>query len=401
MRTTDAVKKPKSQFAEKRSREDDEVEPEKRRKVTYDVPNQASDEGHFHVVLGLDISSDGRYKIIAYLGDGTFGKVVQAWDRRTQEFCAVKIVRNIPKYTKDAEYEIAYMSEVVKRDPTDLYKCVRMKSTFMNDGGHMCIVMSQHGQNLLKCYQKKTFTLPQLRHITKQLFETLDFMHTVMKCTHTDLKPENILLDKADCITDSEVPIRVCDFGGCTEDNRPEGRTSVIQTRHYRAPEVVLKLGWRTPADIWSLGCILFELVEGRLLYDTHENREHLAMMQAHLGPFPSEWPRAVPPEFASWFHRNGRLVWPAMDTKAKSTAHVAKQKTLREYIRDDDLYDLISKCLSYDSSKRPTAKEALGHKFLVGKKVDVIPAATTTAESAKIIEEVEGSIPSGGNTTK
>jgi dual-specificity kinase len=353
-------------MATKRAREE-EAESGKRRKITYDVPNQSKEEGHFHVVLGLDVDADARYKIIAYLGDGTFGKVVLAWDRTLKVFCAVKIVKNIPKYTRDAEYEISYMHRIIRDDPTDKYHCVRLRETFVNDKGHMCLVMSKHGPNLLKCLQRKLFSLKQVAEIGAQLFSHLNFLHTVMKCVHTDLKPENILLDaevESLGTPDAPCPIRVCDFGGCNDDNKPEGRTSVIQTRHYRAPEVVLKLGWRCSADIWSVGCILFELLTGRLLYDTHENREHLAMMQAHLGAFPSDFPKKVPAEFESWFHRSGKLVWPASDVSAKSIAAVAKQKPLASYITDLPLLDLIIKCLAYDPKSRPTPKEALAHPF-------------------------------------
>lgn len=50
--------------------------------------------------------------------------------------------------------------------------------------------------------------------------------------------------------------------------------------RHYRAPEVILGLGWSFPCDIWSVGCILVELASGDALFQTHESLEHLAMMQ-------------------------------------------------------------------------------------------------------------------------
>ena len=53
-----------------------------------------------------------------------------------------------------------------------------------------------------------------------------------------------------------------------------------MSTRHYRAPEVILGLGWSFPCDLWSAGCILVELATGDALFQTHENLEHLAMMQ-------------------------------------------------------------------------------------------------------------------------
>lgn len=122
---------------------------------------------------------------------------------------------------------------------------------------------------------------------------------------HTDLKPENILLvnsayqtftynrtmpssSHAICrnarqrrvLLDSE--IRLIDFGSATFDD--EYHSSVVSTRHYRAPEIILNLGWSFPCDIWSIGCILVEFYTGDALFQTHDNLEHLAMMESVCG---------------------------------------------------------------------------------------------------------------------
>ena len=119
---------------------------------------------------------------------------------------------------------------------------------------------------------------------------------------HTDLKPENILLvnnqyqtftynrnipssshsstrtaRQRRVLLDSE--IRLIDFGSATFDD--EYHSSVVSTRHYRAPEIILNLGWTFPCDIWSIGCILVEFFTGDALFQTHDNLEHLAMMEA------------------------------------------------------------------------------------------------------------------------
>lgn len=122
---------------------------------------------------------------------------------------------------------------------------------------------------------------------------------------HTDLKPENILLVNNNYQTftynrtipssshtsarnarhrrvllDSE--IRLIDFGSATFDD--EYHSSVVSTRHYRAPEIILNLGWSFPCDIWSIGCILVEFFTGDALFQTHDNLEHLAMMESVIG---------------------------------------------------------------------------------------------------------------------
>ena len=55
--------------------------------------------------------------------------------------------------------------------------------------------------------------------------------------------------------------LKVIDFGSATFEDQYHSR--VVSTRHYRAPEVILELGWTFPADIWSVGCILMELATG------------------------------------------------------------------------------------------------------------------------------------------
>lgn len=76
-----------------------------------------------------------------------------------------------------------------------------------------------------------------------------------------------------------DTDIRLIDFGSATFDD--EYHSSVVSTRHYRAPEIILGLGWSFPCDLWSIGCILVEFYTGDALFQTHDNLEHLAMMQA------------------------------------------------------------------------------------------------------------------------
>ena len=75
--------------------------------------------------------------------------------------------------------------------------------------------------------------------------------------------------------------IRLIDFGGAVFSDDHHSR--IINTRQYRGPEVILGLPWSYPSDVWSAGCIIAELVTGNLLFATHEEREHLALMQKIL----------------------------------------------------------------------------------------------------------------------
>lgn len=79
-----------------------------------------------------------------------------------------------------------------------------------------------------------------------------------------------------------DTEIRLIDFGSATFED--EYHSSVVSTRHYRAPEIILGLGWSFPCDIWSIGCILVEFFTGDALFQTHDNLEHLAMMESVIG---------------------------------------------------------------------------------------------------------------------
>ena len=79
--------------------------------------------------------------------------------------------------------------------------------------------------------------------------------------------------------------VRLIDFGCATFDY--EHHKTVVSTRPYRAPEIILELGWKQPCDVWSIGCILLELYSGLPFFPTHDNRQHLAMMEHTLGRIP------------------------------------------------------------------------------------------------------------------
>lgn len=64
----------------------------------------------------------------------------------------------------------------------------------------------------------------------------------------------------------------VIDFGGAVFEH--EHKSRVINTRQYRGPEVILEVGWNTKSDIWSAGCIAFELYTGELLFQTVCSRD-------------------------------------------------------------------------------------------------------------------------------
>jgi dual-specificity kinase len=124
------------------------------------------------------------------------------------------------------------------------------------------------------------------------------------------------------------------DFGSATFDD--EYHSSVVSTRHYRAPEIILNLGWSFPCDIWSIGCIIVEFFTGDALFQTHDNLEHLAMMEAVCdGKIDSKIIKQVQSgrgssanSAAKFFIRN-KLDYPNNETQRASRKYVKAMKHL------------------------------------------------------------------------
>lgn len=315
-------------------------------------------------------------EIISTLGEGTFGRVVQCMDhRRGGARVALKIIKNVEKYKEAARLEINVLEKINEKDPENTNLCVRMFDWF-DYHGHMCISFELLGLStfdFLKDNNYLPYPIHQVRHMAFQVCQAVKFLHD-NKLTHTDLKPENILFvnsdyelsynleKKRDERSVKNTAIRVVDFGSATFDH--EHHSTIVSTRHYRAPEVILELGWSQPCDVWSIGCIIFEYYVGFTLFQTHDNREHLAMMERILGPIPSRMVRKTRKQ--KYFY-HGRLDW---DENTSAGRYVRENcKPLRRYLTSEAedhhrLFDLIESMLEYEPSKRVTLAEALKHPF-------------------------------------
>ncbi|XP_014319058.1 dual specificity protein kinase CLK2 isoform X5 [Myotis lucifugus] len=262
------------------------------------------DDAEGHLIYHVGDWLQERYEIVSTLGEGTFGRVVQCVDhRRGGARVALKIIKNVEKYKEAARLEINVLEKINEKDPDNKNLCVQMFDWF-DYHGHMCISFELLGLStfdFLKDNNYLPYPIHQVRHMAFQLCQAVKFLHD-NKLTHTDLKPENILFvnsdyeltynleKKRDERSVKSTAVRVVDFGSATFDH--EHHSTIVSTRHYRAPEVILELGWSQPCDVWSIGCIIFEYYVGFTLFQTHDNREHLAMMERILGPIPSRMTR-------------------------------------------------------------------------------------------------------------
>ncbi|GMG33310.1 unnamed protein product [Ambrosiozyma monospora] len=281
-------------------------------------------DGHYIINPGSLFAND-RYQIQSLLGQGTFGKVIKAYDRYQDDIVAIKIIRAIPKYREASKIELRVLSMLKKHDPKNENQCIHLRECF-DFRDHVCIVTDILSISLFDFLEKNQF-LPfpgtHIQAIAKQLLRSVAFMHD-LKLIHTDLKPENVLLKDASyvkkpytlpCSTSTSSSSSSSSFSSSLSNNKKANRgksktyyrkiltdpkiytidfgsaifqdeyhSTIVSTRHYRAPEIILGIGWSYPCDMWSLGCILVELITGDALFKTHENVQHLAMMEKVLG---------------------------------------------------------------------------------------------------------------------
>ncbi|EJW83679.1 CMGC/CLK protein kinase, partial [Wuchereria bancrofti] len=260
----------------------------------------------------------GRYEIVRTLGEGTFGKVVQVKDgtKGGRQF-ALKVIKNVSKYREAARLEINVLNKLQEKDPSGKFLVIQLLDNF-DYHGHVCLLFELLGLSVfdfMKANNYQAYPMEQARYIAYQLCYAVKFMHD-NRLTHTDLKPENILfLNSSYRVVEDgkkkrplriidDARVRLIDLGSATFDH--EHHSTIVSTRHYRAPEVILELGWSQPCDVWSIGCILFELYLGITLFQTHDNREHLAMMERILGTLPYRMCRKSKTKY--FYH--GRLDW-------------------------------------------------------------------------------------------
>ncbi|KAI1500402.1 kinase-like domain-containing protein [Biscogniauxia marginata] len=355
------------------------------------------DDGHYIVVPDADLTQ--QYQMIKLLGQGTFGKVVQARDRKRNKLVAIKIIRAVQKYRDASRIELRVLQTLKANDEENRNRCIHLRDCF-DYRGHICIVMDLLGSSVfdfLKSNNFVPFPNSQIQSFARQLLTSVAFIHD-LNLIHTDLKPENILLRDSAYQTftyNRRIPssaagvprqatqrkvlldtdIRLIDFGSATFQD--EYHSSVVSTRHYRAPEIILGLGWSFPCDIWSIGCILVEFFTGDALFQTHDNLEHLAMMEnvcdsridTHLVQAVNRLATRSGGNPASKYFKRLKLDYPTPETTKASRRFVRNMKRLCDIIPATSPFlrsflDLLQKIFVYDPAKRITARQALEHPW-------------------------------------
>ncbi|XP_010874766.3 homeodomain-interacting protein kinase 3 isoform X1 [Esox lucius] len=334
-------------------------------------------------------SMKNTYEVLDFLGRGTFGQVVKCWKRGTGEVVAVKILKNHPSYARQGQIEVGILARL-SGENADEHNLVRAFECFQHRS-HTCLVFEMLEQNLYDFLKQNKFSplpLKVIRPVLQQVATALRKLKT-MGLIHADLKPENIML--VDPVR-QPYRVKVIDFGSASHVSKAVCST-YLQSRYYRAPEIILGLPFCEAIDMWSLGCVMAELFLGWPLYPGALEYDQIRYISQTQG-LPGEHLLNVGTKSARFFCRESDspyASWRLKSTDEHETETGMKSKEARKYIfscLDDiahvnlvmnlegsdllaekadrrEFVGLLKRMLFIDAENRIVPTDALGHSFV------------------------------------
>jgi dual specificity tyrosine-phosphorylation-regulated kinase 2/3/4 len=332
------------------------------------------DEGHFlKIKIGDQIAY--RFEIKSVFGKGTFGQVICCYDHKVKKQVALKIIINTQQMHEQGRVEIAILQHLNSRD-YEHKSCIVQNIDAFIFRNHVCATFEVLGKNLYEYSRSRgfaPFNQRQIRAVAKKLLIALKFCHA-NGVVHCDLKPENVSF-----LPGSTMNCRLIDFGsGYYGSNK---KFEYIQSRFYRAPEVVLGIPYGPPMDIWSFACIIVEMMMGKPLFPAANEPDLISMMMEILGIPPLELLYQAK-RGGYYFDSQGKPLSNNQVKKKRTPGRISLRTATR--ISDSDLLDLLSKCFEWDPSKRITASEALQHRWF-NTKAENIPKTSRTPRAYPI----------------
>ncbi|XP_024463131.2 uncharacterized protein LOC18101498 isoform X2 [Populus trichocarpa] len=319
---------------------------------------------------------DGRYEIVAAHGKGVFSTVVRARDLNAgidePEEVAIKIIRNNETMRKAGDTEVSILKKLAGQDPENKRHCVRFLSSFKYRN-HLCLVFESLHMNLREVLKKFGrdigLKLTAVRAYAKQLFIALKHLRNC-GVLHSDIKPDNMLVNEAKNV------LKLCDFGNAMFSGKNE-ITPYLVSRFYRAPEIILGLPYDHPMDMWSVGCCLYELYSGKVLFPGSTNNDMLRLHMELKGPFPKKMLKKgafVDQHFDNDLNFHATEEDPVtkkimkkiiVNIKAKDVGSIISGSPGEDPKMLANFKDLLEKIFVLDPEKRMTVYQALAHPFI------------------------------------
>ncbi|XP_039351749.1 serine/threonine-protein kinase 36 isoform X1 [Mauremys reevesii] len=246
-----------------------------------------------------------KYHVLEMIGEGSFGRVYKGRRKYSAQVVALKFIPKVgrsEKELKNLQREIEIMRGL--HHPN----IVQMLDSFETD--KEVVVVTDYAEGELFQILEDDGNLPeeQVQDIASQLVSALYYLHS-HRILHRDMKPQNILLGKGGVI-------KLCDFGFARAMSiHTMVLTSIKGTPLYMAPELVQERPYDHTADLWAVGCILYELVVGTPPFYTNSIFQLVSLIVKD----PITWPKAMSPSFKSFLQGllmkdpRQRLAWPEL----------------------------------------------------------------------------------------
>ncbi|KAI0404378.1 kinase-like domain-containing protein [Xylaria palmicola] len=345
---------------------------------------EGDDKDGYYKIRNGEIMN-GRYQVQSTLGKGMFSGVARVVDITNKRLVAIKMMRNNDALRKGGFTEIAILQKLNDADPDNRKHIVKFERHFEHKG-HLCLAFENLSLNLREVLRKFGnnigINLSATRAYAHQIFVALAHLR---KCSiiHADLKPDNILVNETRNV------LKLCDLG--TAIDRSDAATAhteitpYLVSRFYRAPEIILGMPYDYAIDMWSIGCTLYELYTGKILFAGDSNNQMLKAIIEIRGKFSAklykrgELYRLHFDEVGSFISieqdkalgktnvRTLAIVKPTRDLRTRLTAASGGMNDVES--RDlNNFIDLLERCLALNPDKRITPSEALKHPFFLSK---------------------------------
>jgi serine/threonine protein kinase len=318
-----------------------------------------------------------RYKIIDNLGKGSYGTVVKVEDCKYNKIKAIKIFNNFSAHTTEENNKF-FLKEMgilemlysrYNKSNKELFTLFYGENIFRN---YNYIIFRLYNGNLYKERRKiLDSSIDNKIVIITDLLNALLFLSCESpKIIHADIKPENILFK-----TEESFNIVLGDFGlSVILKNDYRTYKKILQTRWYRSPEIIYQIPFNEKIDIWSVGCIIYELISNRPLFKSYSDKDHLVYIHYILGNPLREFINKhdtiklyYTDKYKSINMRNdnNKLLIPGtacnvLDRFFEFSESDDTPTHQNEGNKKYNLIRLVYKCLDYDSKTRISAEKAL-----------------------------------------